>query len=152
MFKTAGKFYGDLMRNDLQVWIFYYALSLPQSCLHKVLSTVKKTEGMRATRRRRSTLKSQLPLWWPLPRSLMDTGANHLSLVKNICVCTSCVLSGAVSATKGFGGVSHDFRCILSFVGCKTSHGIAYRLRVSPLPEFDLSSATPEPCEPVEWV
>lgn len=104
---------------------YFITLCLYHKAAYKVLSTVKKTEGMRATRRRRSTLKSQLPLWWPLPRSLMDTGANHLSLVKNICVCTSCVLSGAVSAAKGFGGVSHDFRCILChLLGARPTMGL----------------------------
>lgn len=55
---------------------YFITLCLYYKAAYKVLSTVKKTEGMRATRRRRSTLKSQLPLWWPLPRSLVDTGAN----------------------------------------------------------------------------
>lgn len=55
---------------------YFITLCLYHKAAYKVLSTVKKTEGMRATRRRRSTLKSQLPLWWPLPRSLVDTGAN----------------------------------------------------------------------------
>lgn len=68
-------------------------------------------------------------------------GCKPLSRAKNICVCSRCVLSGAVSAAKGFGGVSHGFRCTLSFVGCKTGHGIAYGLRS--LHCLSLSSALP---------
>lgn len=111
---------------------YFITLCLYHKVAYKVLSTVKKTEGMRATRRRRSTLKSHLLRWAPAapvvatPKVLGGQGCKPpLSLVKNICVCTSCVVSGAVSAAKGFGGVSHDFRCILChLLGARPAMGL----------------------------
>lgn len=119
---------------------YFITLCLYHKAAYKVLSTVKKMEGMRATRRRRSTLKSHLLRWAPaapvvaIPKVPDGHGANHLSASSETFVFVPAVCCQEQSVQPR---VSEEFLMIsdaYSFVGCKTSHGIAYRLRVSPLP------------------